>query len=249
MEELIALFNSGEAKEKTESALPENVEILRGKLAGEQLFLYFNDAYHQMAPERELLCRAAVAKTFLQDLGEYGVSGVEFFVSDLPLTDEESGDKVGIMRADSFSNETENNGDDSNEWNLTLYFSNQSGSRLVRENRTVKAPGNISGAELIMKELLEGPMVQGHVATLNQDVILNRISVMGGVCYVNLSGELRKQDYAINADVILYSIVNSLTELPQVNHVQISIDGDSDTVFRNEISLQRYFEKNQELVE
>ena len=248
IDELIELFNSRKAKEQTESALPDGVEILRGRLVEKQLFLYFNDAYHQMTPERELLCRAAVVKTFLQDLGESEVSGVEFFVSDLPLTDAGSGDRIGIMSEDSFTNETENGGDDRNEWSLTLYFSNQDGDGLVRENRTVLAPGNISGASLVMRELMEGPMVEGNVATLNQDVTLNRISVMGGVCFVNLSSELRKQDYAINADVILYSIVNSLTELPQINHVHISIDGDSDTVFRNEISLQNNFEKNQELV-
>jgi germination protein M len=101
IDELIELFNSRKAKEQTESALPDGVEILRGRLVEKQLFLYFNDAYHQMTPERELLCRAAVVKTFLQDLGESEVSGVEFFVSDLPLTDAGSGDRIGIMSDES----------------------------------------------------------------------------------------------------------------------------------------------------
>lgn len=48
---------------------------------------------------------------------------------------------------------------------------------------------------------------------------------------------------SIDGNLIVYSIVNSLTELPDVQRVQIMVDGDSNIVFRD-ISLSSPLERN-----
>ena len=57
------------------------------------------------------------------------------------------------------------------------------------------------------------------------------------------------QIYNVTSDVTIYSIANSLAELPNVNKVQISINGDSNMNYKENISLSTVFERNLELVE
>ena len=45
-------------------------------------------------------------------------------------------------------------------------------------------------------------------------------------------------------EVTLYSLVNSLVELPNVNKVQISINGETNVVFRETYNLSTVFERN-----
>ena len=47
----------------------------------------------------------------------------------------------------------------------------------------------------------------------------------------------------------MYSIVNSLTELPGINRVQLSIEGNSDLNYMEKLSLLQPFEKNIEIID
>lgn len=229
--------------------LPANVEIGRAEYREHQVYLSFSEAYREYAvasPASELLCRAALVKNFMQ-LDD--VEGVSIFVDGLPFVDPDTGGRIGVMTDSSFTTETDYDGNRLRKTEMTLYFSNADGTGLQTEKRTVSAEGNVSDAKLVLNQLLEGPKEPGHLQTLDSDVEIRQVSVMDGVCYVNLSSEFRTQNYGIRADVILYSIVNSLTELPEINRVLLSIDGDSDTVLRNSLSLRDYYEKNQELLE
>ena len=49
-------------------------------------------------------------------------------------------------------------------------------------------------------------------------------------------------------DVTIFSIVNSLVELSNVNKVQISINGDTSKMYREKYSFGTVFERNLDLV-
>lgn len=224
--------------------LPKDVTMSSPEIRDHQVYLYFDDKYADMKPSQEILCRGAIVKTLMQ---VEGVKGISFFVDSKPLTDE-GGKKIGIMTDTSFSDDLGNVGDESYQMDLNLYFSNKKGDGLVRETRTVRSASNISTPKLVMRELLKGPKSKNARTTLPNSVVLNRISVMDGVCYVNLGSSFNDQDYNIGTEVVIYSIVNSLTELPGITSVQISIDGNSDLLYRNSMPLQIYYEKNSDLV-
>ena len=57
------------------------------------------------------------------------------------------------------------------------------------------------------------------------------------------------EPYSVTAEVAVYSIVDSLTELPFVSRVQISIDGDTTQSFLEQIPLTTVFDRNLSLVE
>lgn len=55
--------------------------------------------------------------------------------------------------------------------------------------------------------------------------------------------------YNVTESIPIYSIVNSLIENTDVQKVQISINGETNRIFRESISFDTVFMKNKELVE
>jgi len=74
------------------------------------------------------------------------------------------------------------------------------------------------------------------------------VTVKDKICYVNLSGNFLTQPVAAIPEITIYSIVNSLAELPGVNKVQISVEGESSVMYHEEISLATPFEANRDLI-
>ena len=85
--------------------------------------------------------------------------------------------------------------------------------------------------------------------TINPATKVVSVTVSDGTCYVNLDKEFLTQIYKVDANVTIYSIVNSLVELSDVNRVQISINGETDLSYKESIPLATVFERNLELVE
>ncbi len=220
--------------------IPESIKVERWYLDNSQLYLHFNSDYAKLDNVAEILCRAAVVKTLIQ---VDGVDGISFYVGDTPLTDT-GGKPVGIMTAESF---VENPGEQINaiqDMSVTLYFSNKKGTGLVQEVRDVHYSGNISTEKLVMEQLLKGPRTKGARSAIPSGTQLVSVSVLDGVGYVNLDEGFLNQDYEISEPVVIYSIVNSLAELPNVNKVQILVNGDSNRVYRDKFDLSALYERN-----
>ena len=97
--------------------------------------------------------------------------------------------------------------------NLTLYFSNQAGDGLVKETRRVHYSSNISLEKLIMEQLLEGPESKNARSAIPSGTKLMSVSLVDGVCYVSFDENFKNQDYSVNEAIVIYSIVDSLSEL------------------------------------
>lgn len=218
---------------------PKGVNLDSWKLGDDQLYLYFNSAYEEMGNIEEVLCRAAIVRTLIQ---VEGVECISFYIGDAPLVDKE-GTPVGVMTAESF---IENPGEQINSIqtaNITLYFSNQAGDGLVEEEQEVHYSSNISLEKLVMEQLLKGPLGEGRAAIPDGTKLIG-VSVLDGVCFVNFSEGFLNQNYEIAEPVVIYSIVNSLAELPNVNKVQISVNGDSNQVYREKMELSAMYERD-----
>lgn len=226
--------------------IPNDVEITKYSLDGAMLTFHFNADYRKMSAVEEVLCRAAIVRTMTQI---NGVDCVSFYVGDAPLTDEK-GNLVGSMTADSF---VENPGEQINSiqnTTLTLYFSNETGDGLVKEVREdVYYSSNISLEKLIMEQLLEGPGIDGAKSAIPEGTKLMTVSVVDGVCYVSLDETFKNQDYKVNEAIVIYSIVNSLSEISTISKVQISVNGDTSGVYRDSFRMEDMYERNLDYVE
>lgn len=224
--------------------IPSDVEITKYSLDGALLTIYFDADYLNMNEVEEVLCRAAIVRTLTQITG---VDCVSFYVDETPLTDAE-GRLVGTMYKESF---VENPGEQINSiqnTNLTLYFSNETGDGLVKETRKVHYSSNISLEKLIMEQLLVGPEISGAKSAIPTGTKLISVSLVDGVCYVSFDETFKNQDYSVNEAIVIYSIVDSLSELSSISKVQISVNGDTSGVYRDNFKLADMYDRNLDYV-
>ena len=242
--ELLERLKSAPEDKKLRQAIPSNVEVNGISMNGSYLFVDFNEEYNEMSPTEEVLVRAAIVRTLMQA----GVcSVVAFTVNSEPLLSHD-GTLIGTMSADSF---VENPGKQINgsvETTLTLYFADADGTGLVKENRKVHYSSNISMEKLIMEQLIEGPKSSALMGTIPSGTTLISVSQVDGVCYVNLSESFRTQSALVPEELTLYSIVNSLTELPGVTKVQLAVDGSTEGSVKFKFELAKMYERNTALI-
>ena len=112
---------------------------------------------------------------------------------------------------------------------------------------------NISLDKLVVERLIAGPedgdSVENGFATISSDTQIMSVTTQDGVCYVNLNEGFLVRQGNVTPEVAVYSIVNSLTELPGINRVQLSIEGNSDLNYMEKLSLLQPFEKNMEIID
>ena len=244
IQELIAALTTEPEDSKYRRVLPSNVGIQNWSHKGYFLIVDFNSEYMNLPPAEEILCRAAIVRTLTQ---VEDVMYVSFTVDSTPLVDSR-GSLVGSMSNESF---VENPGAQINSsisTSLTLYFSDAEGTALVPETRVVHHSSNVSADKLVMEQLIAGPRTSGLQATVPSGTKVMTISVVDRVCYVNLDETFMNQNQEITETVVLYSIVDSLTNLPEVDKVQISINGDTKGKLRFTYDLVTMYEADPSLI-
>jgi len=115
-----------------QTVLNDKVSFKACRIDEQVLYLYFDGSYTAMKPEQEILCRAALARTMTQIPG---IDYISIYCGDQPLMDRQ-GNPVGFISAGDFIINTSNvNAYEKTE--LTLYFANSTGDKLVAEKREV----------------------------------------------------------------------------------------------------------------
>lgn len=219
-----------------------NFEIIGYSTNDNQIVLNVDEKYRALSSTTEVLTRAAIVRTLTQ------ISGLQYVsvkVRDEELTDA-LGNTVGIMSADQFVDNAGNEINSYEKVKLTLFFASEDGQKLIKANRTVIYNSNISMEKLVVEHLIDGPTQAsvGIYPTINSNTKIVGVTVKDRICYVNLDEGFLNQMSNVTPEVTLYSIVNSLVELPNVNKVQISINGETNVVFRETYNLSTVFERN-----
>lgn len=244
IQELIRMLSEDTGSVEYIQPVSPEIRIEKYEVNDGILQLYFSKEYLNMNNVQEVLCRGAVARTFLQ---VEGIDGVTFFVDHTALVNAD-GTIVGTMRGDSFIDNPGKEIQNIQETEITLYFASSDGKGLVKEVQKVYYNSNMSVEKLVLERLLKGPKSENAQGTIPEGTQLINVSVMDGICLVNFDNGFLNYNFDIEEDVVIYSIVDSLTELPTVNTVQISINGDTSQVYREKMSLSDRYERNLDLV-
>lgn len=243
--ELLKELSKDTNKPDYQSPIPKGVSIDDWKLENAQLCLYFNHAYAEMDHVAEVLCRASVVRTLTQI---DGVDCIFFYEGDAPMVDV-NGMPIGLMTAESFVENPEAQINTILSTEITLYFSNKDGTRLVPEVQKVHYSSNVSMEKLIMEHLLKGPEGKELRSAIPHETKLISVSVLDGICFVNLDGGFMNQNYEIDEPIVIYSIVNSLVELPNINKVQIAVNGDSNIIYRDSYDLEDMYDRDLDYID
>ena len=245
LREMMEVMRETPEDEDLKPVIPEDVQLLDFDFEHNQLYLNFSPEYKKMPKVYEVLCRAAIVRT----LGQIdGVEYVDFQIDGEPLTDLD-GKEIGLMNEDQF---IENAGEEINAYktaDLTLYFANQAGDKLVEQRVAMEYNSNISLEKLIVEQLIAGPPFDGAYPTIPSETKLLNISIKDNICYVNLDEGFLGTGYNVIESIPVYSIVNSLIDNTDAQKVQISINGETNRMFRESINFDTIFEKNEGLIE
>lgn len=219
----------------------ESFEVNEGKLV-----LNLSSQYSDLDRASEILTRASLVKTLTQ---LDGINYIQFKVGGLVLMDS-TGNPIGVLSSDSFIDNESSQINQMAETSIKLYFANDEGNRLLGVTRTLTYNTNVSVEKLVVEQLIAGPSpeLSEVYPTINPETGLLNVTVKDGICYVNFNNTFLTQPYNVTAETTIYSIVNSLIELPGVNKVQISIDGDSTITYKETISLTTPFERNLDML-
>ncbi|MBQ9266751.1 MAG: GerMN domain-containing protein [Clostridia bacterium] len=128
---------------------------------------------------------------------------------------------------------------------IVLYFKGKNEMELGKEYRNVSINSIRENAgKTIVEEVLKGPTSEELVSTIPEETRLLAVSVEGNMAIVDLSREFieKQQNNAADSLLGIYSIVNSLTELTEIEQVKFLIES------REAESYNGYFDMSKPFV-
>lgn len=228
------------------SVFPQEVEILNYALTDGQLTVTFSEVYRQMDNVTEILLRAAVVRTVSQI---ESVRTVVFHIGDDVLRNQE-GEPVGAMMNSQFINNPV--GINSYQYAaLSLYFANADGTKIVKEMRNVHYSSNTTLEKVVLEQLQKGPMGESLLPVLPSGTKVLNVTIDQKMCTINFSNEFLNGtlEKKVLPEVTVYSIVNSLCDMLNVDRVQFQVDGESDILYAGTLSLNGPFHRNSDIIE
>ena len=123
------------------------------------------------------------------------------------------------------SEETGNNNSSNEEVTINVYYSDQSGEYLIGEAKILSGSSKyVDAISEMMKEPIDGSLVK----LIPESTKINSVTVKDGMANVDLSKNFVDDKWpGETVDIlVIYSIVNTLTEFPDVNSVEFYIDGE-----------------------
>ena len=223
----------------------ENIQITDCNINGSVVNIYFSKEYNEINNAREILLRAAMVNTMIQIPD---IQYVKFFVDGKDATYDD-GTIIGLMGKDDFVYDS-NEIFESVEWkNIKIYYANKLGDKLIEKTEQVAYSKNVSLEKVVLEKLINGADNVNEFSTVPKDLKLLGVSTSNGVCYVNLSSVFLTEMVNVSGEVSLYSIVNSLCGLDNIDSVKILINGNSSKTFRENINLENEYVFNESLIE
>jgi spore germination protein GerM len=135
------------------------------------------------------------------------------------------------------------------EMEITIYFGDKEAQFLVPEIRSVPAAQTV--AKSALEELIKGPESKDKISLIPEGTKVLSISIQNGVAEVNLSKEF-KEKYPLGSaseNILIYSIVNTLTEFPSIKKVHFLVEGKPLEVTGSNYDLANtYFERNESMI-
>lgn len=219
VEEILELYFQGPVSETLHSPFPADLAVEYASLSGGVLTLALNDAYATLTGVQLTLANACLVHTMVQFEGMESVC--------LQTTGSVLSEQLSVpLKAEDFL--LVDDSDTNDQTTVKLYFSDENGRYLVEETRSRFFTSESDIPAYVLQQLLAGPQRDHALATLPEGTSLLGVQVENGQCAVNFSEEFllnRPQNYEL-ARMTVFSVVNSLTELPEIESVRILCAGE-----------------------
>lgn len=220
-----------------------NIDVIDEiSLENDTLNIYFSDKYKELAPMEDILLRSSIVKSFTS-LDE--VSYVAFYLDNIPLKSSNNS-AVGKYSADDIAYSNEIISDLVYYEEHTIYYPKADALQAVLEEMEIGMNDNICDEIVAMlmtvSEKNPEPAIPAGTKVISSNIV-------DGVCFLDLSEEFLNNNAGdLSDNLAIFSIVNSLTSLPDVTKVQFFIEGEKVDLLRGENYLYEEFEFNHKIV-
>ncbi len=215
--ELIDRLLKGPDRSGLISPFPSGIKLLSHSISNNAVYLNFSQEYRKMSVFQMNLADYCLVKTLT---GISGISEIYIRISGDPHPVSGYNPislKNFIADLDSFSVKTVNQ---------KLYLPSADNRYLIAKIITYQRYNNENAAEKVISMLLEGDEESGSSLEFPANTILYSVIEENGIVYLDFSEEFN--DFGTDperAKIMIYSLVDSLTELPGINGVRFLING------------------------
>lgn len=131
---------------------------------------------------------------------------------------------------------------------ISLYFKNNETNSIIPEARCIDVKELCKEPyKYLIEQLIKGPESDKLSCAIPEGTHINGCTIKENVVYVDLSKEFveNAKEGIDEESIIIYSIVNTLTELNEVSAVRILIEGEENKSFKDDkINFKENFKRN-----
>lgn len=247
-----AAYREGPKTPNLLRAVPDSVDFditNNGKMLGNVVDIELSSDFNNLSESARLVCIGSIVYTF-SDISF--VDNVRLSVDGENIADKYNmyGKNTASLNKDNVVNNPIINPEKINRQKVVLYFLNEKGVKLVPEERSIEVKQSQTLEYQIVEQLIAGPAEDGNSAVIPQGTKVKDIKTEEGICYVNLTSDFvnKLSGSTEREKLIIYSIVNSLTELNTVNKVQFLIEGEKISEFKGHYDFSKTFERDESLI-
>lgn len=207
--------------------------------------IHFSEAYNDLTAVEKIGIRASLVYS-LTELDF--IDGVDFYIEETPLTTA-TGKFVGTVYPSNINKDVIDPNPATISHTLSVYFANEEG-KLVKEEHSVRVSNPNAVEKTILDELIKGPNSDTLSRTVPSDMKVNDAKTTNGVCQIDISFDPKSKFFKDDRakELMIYSIVNSLTSEPQIKKVVIFVDGKNDVQFTSDIDFTDTFERSESYI-
>ena len=218
------------------SVVPPDLELLDYNLYNYILTVNLSNNYNNLSDIEKLIFRAG----FVWSITEINsINSIKFLIENEELK-YANNKNIGYLNRDNIILNPIISPDKLEQEKIILYFAN-SNNKLVEEKRNIEANQNQSMEIHIVEELIIGPKLDGNIKTVPSETKIRNIKTEDNICYVDLSSDFitKISGNKEQENLAIYSIVNSLTNLSNVNKVQFLIDGEKTNLSKESVDISQ----------
>ncbi len=120
---------------------------------------------------------------------------------------------------------------------ISLYYKNKETGELIPEGRLIDVKTLLNNPyKALLGMLIEEPRNDNLQSAIPKGTVVNKAELINNILYLDLSKEFieNHQGGEEEENITIYSIVNTLCELTEVNKIKILIDGEENKAFKDE---------------
>lgn len=240
---VVDLLKTGVSNSKLKPTIPEKVDLEYYTVTSNNVRLNFNREYLNVDDFQEIYMRSSLVRSLTSfDL----IRSVEIYVDGVPIRQSIVNGKDRLNKNDvivSFDELSENLVQE----NINIYYPCDNRNSLCQENVSIKRDGDRKREAEVIDILLE----EIDVTIFPEGTKLLNTYTHDGICFVDFNEEFNRNllPEGISEEIAVYSIVNTLIDLPDVSEVQFLVEGKKISTFHGVMRLDRRFKKNYLIIE